>query len=150
MLGNLNTTGSLQVSSTGGDLTQAAGTAVVAGGVATLVASLGGTPAGIVLDQSGNDFQSAVNASGAQVRLSDTNALTPGTVTATGDLTATSSGPLTLGTSTVGGNLSANSGNGNITQTGALTVTGTSNLNAGTGDITLANAANNFVGAVSA
>ena len=39
---------------------------------------------------------------------------------------------------------------GNVTQTGAIAVFGTSSINAGTGSITLTNAANDFVGAVSA
>jgi hypothetical protein len=49
----------------------------------------------------------------------------------------------------VGGNLSADSGNGNITQTGALSVTGTTGIAAGTGDVTLSNPGNDFQGAVS-
>ena len=80
--------------------------------------------------------------------LTDAHALTLGTVTTTGDLTVNSTGALNLGTSAVGGNLIANSGNGQITQGGPLTVAGTSSLSAGTGDVTLTNGANDFTGAV--
>jgi hypothetical protein len=104
----------------------------------------------VTLTNAANDFTGAVSASGANVALTDANALTLGTVTTTGNLIANSTGALNLGTSTVGGNLSANSGNGNITQTGALAVTGTSALIAGAGNVTLTNAANDFTGAVSA
>jgi hypothetical protein len=112
------------------------------------LASNSGLPANISLDSSTNDFMAAVSASGADVLLTDTNALTLGTVTATGNLSVTSTGALDLGTSTVGGNLVANSNNGAITQTGALSVTGTAGLNAGTGNITLIHPANRLKGAV--
>ncbi len=148
VLGNLNTTGTTDIVSTGGDITQAAGTTIVSGGAATLVASNGGLPANITLDSATNDFMAAVSASGADVLLTDANALTLGTVKATGNLSLTSTGALDLGTSTVGGNLTANSNNGAITQTGALSVVGTSDLNAGSGNITLANSANRLQGAV--
>ncbi len=149
-IGNVNTSGTTQITSTGGDITQAAGTAVVSGGAATLAASNGGAAADITLNGVNNDFQAVVNANGANVSLTDVNALTLGTVTTAGNLTVNSHGALDLGTSTVGGNLNANSGNGNITQAGPLNVTGTSNLTAGTGDITLTNPANDFMGTVSA
>ena len=149
-IGNLNTTGSTQITSTGGGIAQAADTAVVSGGATHLVATNNGVAANIALNGASNDFQAAVNASGANVSLTDANALTLGTVNATGNLTLNSTGALNLGSSTVGGNLAANSGNGNITQSGTLSVKGSSNLYAGTGNVTLTNPGNDFVGAVSA
>jgi hypothetical protein len=69
-----------------------------------------------------------------------------GTVAASGNLNVVSSGALDLGTSSVGGNLAANSGNGNVTQDGPLTVTGTTDIAAGTGTIQLTNPGNAFNG----
>ncbi len=100
------------------------------------------------LTDAANDFGGAVSGTAASMDLRDANALTLGAVTTTGNLTLQSNGVLNLGTSTVGGNLGANSTNGNITQTGPLNVTGTTGLVAGTGDITLNNADNDFLGAV--
>jgi hypothetical protein len=141
-IGNLNTTGTTQITSTGGNLDQAAGTSLVSGGTTTLNASNAGLPANITLINSTNDFTGAVSASGADVALTDANAMALGTVTTTGQLTLNSTGALNLGTSTVGGNLSANSGNGNITQIGALIVVDGSVLNVGTGSLLLNNAGN--------
>src|SRR6202035_467589 len=115
-------------------------------GTSTLVAGTGN----IQLDNAGNTLAQAVNASGAQVALTDAGPLTLGTVDASGNLTLASTGPLDLGTSTVGGNLSANSGNGNVTQDGPLAVTGTSNIGAGTGNIQLGNVNNTLAQSVSA
>jgi hypothetical protein len=49
----------------------------------------------------------------------------------------------------VGGNLTADSGNGNVTQTGVLAVTGTTGITAGTGNVMLAYAGNDLAGVVS-
>jgi hypothetical protein len=129
---------------TGGDITQ--------GASSTLMVSAGPTDlkAGddITLNNSTNDFNGAVSASGADVALTDANAMTLGTVTTTGQLTLNSAGALNLGTSTVGGNLSVSSGNGNITQIGALIVVEGSVLNAGTGSILLNNAGNTLTNGV--
>jgi hypothetical protein len=149
-LGDLTTTGTLAVTTNGGAITQSAGTSVNIGGVTTLSASNGGTPADITLANAGNIFGGAVNANGNNVALTDDGPLTLGTVTTTGNLTANSPGALNLGTSIVGGNLAANSGNGDVTQTGALAVKGTTNIVAGTGNVTLTNASNLLVGTVSA
>jgi hypothetical protein len=149
-LGDLTTTGTLAVTTNGGAITQSAGTSVNIGGVTTLSASNGGTPADITLANAGNNFGEAVNANGNNVALTDAGPLTLGTVTTTGNLTANSTGALNLGTSTVGGNLAANSGNGDVTQTGALAVKGTTNIVAGTGNVTLTNASNLLVGTVTA
>src|SRR3546814_7603452 len=65
-----------------------------------------------------------------------------------GQLTATSTGALDLGTTDVSGALVAHSNGGAIVQGGALQVGGTTELDAGTGNVTLANAGNDFVGAV--
>ena len=59
-------------------------------------------------------------------------------------------GALNLGTGTVNGALVSTSNNGAVTQSGPLTVTGTTNVQAAAGSITLANASNDFVGAVTA
>src|SRR3546814_2985542 len=79
--------------------------------------------------------------------ITDASALTLGTVTAR-QLTATSTGALDLGTTDVSGALVAHSNGGAIVQGGALQVGGTTELDAGTGNVTLANAGNDFVGAV--
>ncbi|MFC3550053.1 filamentous hemagglutinin N-terminal domain-containing protein [Lysobacter cavernae] len=102
----------------------------------------------LTLTNAGNDFQGAVNLTGGNTQIADSNALTLGTVQ-TGNLTATSAGALNLGSGTVAGALNANSNNGAIGQNGALTVTGTSRIDAGSGAITLANAGNDFGGAAS-
>ena len=96
----------------------------------------------------GNDFGGAVSLTGGTTQITDQNALTLGTLS-TGALTAISGGALNLGSGSIGGALVA-TGAGDITQSGALSVTGTSSLDAGSGAITLANAGNDFGGAVTA
>ena len=129
------------------DITQT--TAVTVAGTSSIDAGTGA----ITLTNAGNDFGDAVSLAGGATQIRDTNALTLGAL-ATGDLTATSGGAMNLGSGMVSGNLVANSNNGAITQdttTGKqLIVTGTSNINAGSTVITLANAANDFQGAVTA
>ncbi|PUE58272.1 hypothetical protein B9Z44_00820 [Limnohabitans curvus] len=134
--------GNLVVNSHNGAITQAGALTVT--GTSSLDAGTGD----VTLANVGNDFTGAVSATGAAVQLTDANALTLGTVATTGDFLVASNGALDLGLLTVGGALSANSTNGDITQTGVLTVTGTSTLGAGTGRVTLTNAANQFGGAV--
>ena len=123
--------GNLSANSGNGDITQAG--ALTVAGTTGLTSGTGG----ITLNNAANNFGSTVDASGANVALTDANALTLGTVTATGGLTLNSTGALSLGTSTVGGNLSANSGNGDITQAGPLKVRGASSFVAGTGSVNL-------------
>jgi filamentous hemagglutinin family protein len=136
---DITATGTLNLSTGSGGVTQTAGTILATG--ATTVAAGAST---INLAQSGNHFQSAVSLTGGNTIILDSAALTLGTL-ATGDLTVTSSGALGLGTGTVTGNLSAVSNGGAITQaSGGLVVTGTSTLNAGAAAITLADAANDF------
>src|SRR3546814_3634525 len=81
------------------------------------------------------------------VAITDHNAVTLCKVTA-GQLTATSTGRLVLGTTDVSGALVATSNGGAIQQSGTLHVGGTTELDAGTGNVTLANAGNDFGGAV--
>jgi hypothetical protein len=142
-LGTVNSTGDLTVTGTGG-LTQTGPLTVV--GNSHLTAGTGD----ITLTNAGNNFGGTVSATAANVTLVDSTPLNLGTVTTTGDLTVTGTGGLDLGTTSVGGQLVANSGNGNMTQSGPLTVVGNADLTAGTGDITLSNAGNNFGGTVSA
>ncbi len=149
-LGTLAASSNLAVTAGGGGITQSTGAALAVGGTTTLQASDAGVPADISLTNASNTFAAPVSASGAQVRLTDAGPLTLGTVAATGDLTLASTGALDLGTSTVGGNLAANSGNGNVTQDGPLAVTGTTGIVAGTGNIDLSNARNTLAQAVSA
>src|SRR3546814_5625657 len=92
-------------------------------------------------------WSSDVCSSDLAIQITDANALTLGTVPP-GQLTATSTGDLDLGTTDVSGTLVAHSNGGAIVQGGALQVGGTTELDAGTGDVTLANAGNDFGGAV--
>src|SRR5690606_11048979 len=140
-LGTTEVTGALVARSNGGAIEQ--GGALFVGGTTELDAGTGD----ITLTDAGNDFVGAVDITGATVSITDANALTLGTVTA-GQLAATSTGRLDLGSSTVTGSLVARSNGGAIEQSGALQVGGTSELDAGTGDITLANAGNDFVSVV--
>src|SRR3546814_8771954 len=78
----------------------------------------------LTLASAGNDFTGAVDIIGGTVAITDANALTLGAVTA-GQLTATSTGRLDLGTTEVSGALVAHSNGGVIEQGGALLVGGT-------------------------
>ena len=104
----------------------------------------------IQLNNAGNALVAAVSAIGANIGLTDSVPMTLGTVDASGNLIVNSNGALDLGTSTVGGTLAAASANGNVSQDGPLSVTGTTDIMAGTGNISLANAGNTLVAAVSA
>src|SRR3546814_8068525 len=117
--------------------------ALLVGGTTALDAGTGN----VTLANAGNDFVGAVDIVGGAIQITDANALTLGTVTA-GQLTATSTGDLDLGTTDVSGTLVAHSNGVAIVQGGALQVGGTTELDAGTGDVTLANAGNDFGGAV--
>jgi hypothetical protein len=140
--GNLNVVG-LELQATAGDITQASGTLTVTAGPTDLKAGYD-----ITLDKA-NDFNGAVTVLGGNdVRLNDVNSLTLGDVTVTSNLSVTSNGVLDLGTSSVGGNLSAISGGGNIIQSGPLTVEGSSTLNAGSDTIELLDPNNRLVDGV--
>jgi hypothetical protein len=136
-LGNLNSTGVLTVNSTDGAITQAPATVITTQSISSFLAAQGGSTADIALSNMGNDFHAAVGLNGRNVAINDTNALALGIASTTGNLTLTSNGALNLGTSTVGGNASANSGNGDITQSGAFRVGGATTLLAGTGAVNL-------------
>ncbi|MCD0258441.1 filamentous hemagglutinin N-terminal domain-containing protein [Xanthomonas melonis] len=144
---NLRSGSALTLTSDAGAIVQTAG-AIVAAGSATATAAVGS--GAISLDGAGNDFGGLLSLTGATVRVSDSGALTLGTLT-TGDLTVTSAGALQLGSGTIDGALVAISNNGAISQsTGSgLTVAGTSDLQAGTGAITLTTGSNDFRQAVS-
>ena len=148
LLGNLNTGGMLNVNSTGGSITQTAGTVLTVTGPATLTASQNGAPANVNLGNAGNTLSGPVTVSGADVTLTTTGPLTA-SVTATGDATLTSGGTTTLGASTVGGDLSVTS-TGDVTQTAPLSVAGATTVNAIPGDVVLSNPNNNLTGVVTA
>ena len=148
LLGNLNTGGTLNVNSTGGSITQTAGTVLTVTGPATLTASQNGAPANVDLGNAGNTLSGPVTVSGADVTLTTTGPLTA-SVTATGDATLKSGGTTTLGASTVGGDLSVTS-TGDLTQTAPLSVAGTTTVNATPGDVVLSNPNNNLTGVVTA
>ncbi len=122
-LGAGSIAGNLVATSGGNTITQS-GALTVAG-----TSALTATGAAITLNNAGNDFVGAVSATGAATTLVDANAIVLGASTVSGALNVTSTG--------------------NITQTGVIVAGTTTTLNAGIGDVTLANAANNFTGAVS-
>ncbi len=135
----------------GGTITDSTGSLIV-GTTTTLDA---GTSA-ITLDNVANEFMGAVTITAAtNATLDDVNALTFGAVTISGNLDADSAGVVDFsGAATIGGTLdvdtNANGGAGAaITETGGpVVVTGTTTLDAVASAITLTNAANNFINAV--
>ena len=140
---------------TGGSVLNATSAgAIVQSGTLTLTgtSSFNAGANDITLADVNNDFASTVTLTGANVQMTDKNALTLGALAITGNLTARSNGVLNLGQGTIGGNLSGDNGGiaaSAITQTGALTVTGTTLISAGANLITLNQANNDFAGAVS-
>lgn len=130
--------------STGGAITDAPNATVNVTGTTTMAASDTGAPANITLDNATNNFAGTVNASGADVTLSDANSLTLGTVTSTGKVSLKSKGALNLGNTTVSGALQADSGGGDITQSGPLIVQGLVTLDAGIGAVTLTDTGNSL------
>jgi hypothetical protein len=149
-LGNVTTTGNLDATA-GNDITltgtvsvanltlEATDGALLQNGGALTVSGLANLSASadIQLASAGNDFMGLVNAQAQNVSITDSNALSLGTVTAQGNLTLASTGTLDLGTTQVAGVLNANSGGGNITQSGSLRVDGVVNLTAGDGEVIL-------------
>lgn len=145
--GKITVPGSLTITA-GGAITQMAD-GVTVGKTASFTTGA----AAITLNNSLNSFGGTVtlfNTGANNVQITSSGALTLGTLTIGQDLTATSTGALNLGTGTIGGTLTATSNGGAITQAGVLAVSGvgTSTITAGAAAITLANAANNFVGTV--
>jgi hypothetical protein len=149
VVGNIVASGTLIANASAGTLTQAPLSAVNITGTTTLIADNGVSGTGdekydITFAKAGNNFGGAVSVNGSAVHLIDSGA----------------SG-LLLGNGTITGTLIAKSTAGAIRQSAgtALDVTGATTLIAdnglsGAGDlkygITLANATNNFIGAVSA
>jgi hypothetical protein len=136
----------LGTSTVTGNLSVKAGGAVSQTGALTVTgtSTFSAARQSVTLANAGNDFTGAVSLTGAATQITDKNALTLGTLATTGNLTVASTGALNLGQGTVGGALSATSGNADITQSGGLTVTGFSNVNAGTANVTLNHEGNDF------
>jgi filamentous hemagglutinin family protein len=137
-LGQGTVGGLLTAYSSAGGITQAGALSI--GGLADINAGVGN----ITLAHADNDFSSTVRLIGNTATVRDANALTLGVLELT-NLTATSTGALSLGRGLVRDALSATSTGGAITQSGALTVSGTARIDAA-GAITLDNAGNNFAG----
>jgi len=144
-LGQGTIRGALAARNVGGGITQTGALRVE--GVANVNAGYGVGAGAITLDHAGNDFRGAVTLVGGAARVRDTDGLTLELVSVT-SLDATSGGALSLGGGNVGGDFTATSTAGGITQQGAITVDGTSSIDAGTGDILLTDAGNHFTGAV--
>ncbi|MFN6980930.1 MAG: beta strand repeat-containing protein [Brevundimonas sp.] len=144
-LGSGTVTGALTAQSNGGAITQSTTNALAVTGTSALDAGVGA----ITLTTAGNHFGQAVSLTGGTTQITDSGALTLGTL-ATGALTVNSSGALNLGRGTVTGALVATSNGGAISQstTNGLSVTGTTGLNAGAGAITLTTGDNDFGQAV--
>jgi hypothetical protein len=143
-LGTSTVGGNLMANSTNGNVTQDGSLSVT--GATEIFAGSGK----IELNNSGNRLVHAVSASGAQVSLIDADPLILGTSATSGDLNVGGTGGLNLGTATVGANLVANSGNGDVSQNGPLHVTGSTDITAGTGSVQLHNTGNTFQGGVTA
>ncbi|MBT9492345.1 MAG: hypothetical protein IV107_08315 [Paucibacter sp.] len=126
-LGGSTVGGNLSLTSAGA-LTQTSASALIVGGTTTVNA--GGFD--VTLAEAGNDFGAAVAATAKDISLRD-------------------SGALTLGGSSISGNLNVTSA-GALTQTGAtaLMVTGTTTITASGVDVTLTEAGNDFGGLVTA
>ena len=162
-IGNdVTATGNLSLATTNSPVNQTAGAIVsgVSGGTTTVTAGTGT----VTLAQPLNDFDSINVVSGSVVNINDSNALTAA-ANASGNLTITSTGPLSSGgtlsganialTGSAGINLGHNvntigtlqltTANAAINQTaGAITVGNLTTASAGSGDITLNQAGNDF------
>jgi filamentous hemagglutinin family protein len=142
--GTITGTGQIDAGTAGINATTNGGTgAINLGGVlsAGAASSFSTGAAAITLTNGSNNFVGAVsltNTGANAVQITDVGALTLGTLSIGGNLTATSAGPLNLGNGSIGGTLNANSNGFDITQTAAITVGSTSSINAGAGAITLA------------
>ncbi len=131
-------------STSDGDVTQT-GKLVVAG-----TSGITSTSADIVLDRSDNDFIGPLTVFGRNIFLTDLNNLTLAQATATANLTVATGGNLVFGPTTVGGDLSATTAGGSITQTGPIFVLGKVTFNAGNGSIDLSDPDNYFPSGVDA
>lgn len=116
----------------------------------TVTLDAGATPGNIILDNTANEFLSAITISNANnLTLNDTSALTFAAVTTQGNVNINTNGSIDFtGATSIGGNLDVDTGTGGtITDTaaGQLLVTGSTTLDATTGfDIILDNATNDF------
>lgn len=144
-LGQGTISGALAAHNVGGGITQTG--ALRVGGVANFNAGSGVGAGAITLDHADNDFRDAVTLVGGAARVRDTDGLGLQLVSVA-SLDATSGGALWLGSAEVGGDFTAASTAGGITQQGAIAVDGTSSIDAGTGNILLTHAANRFTGTV--
>jgi len=129
ILGDVTTTGVLGVTSTGGNISQANGTAINSNGSTALNAGTND----VILANNGNNFVGPVNVIADDATLKD------------------NTGGIILGDVTTTGVLGVISTNGNISQANGTTIqsNGSTALNAGTNDVILGNNGNNFVGPVS-
>lgn len=113
-----------------------------------------GSTGTINLGNTGNHFADTVDLTGGSATITDSGSLTLGTLDIGGNLAVTSNadgsstGDLDLGGGSIGGDITATSNGGAITQTAALTVSGDSDFSAGNNTIAL-NESNDFTGAVS-
>ncbi|MBV5341589.1 MAG: hypothetical protein J0665_18870, partial [Deltaproteobacteria bacterium] len=106
-LGTIKSSETLNIDSEGGDITQAPGGTITAGGDATLKAAKDGAAANIALGNDGNDFQAVVNADGKNVTIKDdSGGIDLGTIKSSetlhidsegGDITQASGGTITAG-----------------------------------------------------
>ena len=154
--GTLNIAGDLTLNSTEGSVGQT--DAWVVSGLADIKASGGTENNNINLGVFQNDFtELQLTANDATVQ--DANSLTLGAGAIDRDLTITTTGNLTIVNDgetvpaealDVGRDLTITSNGGDIDAVnGALVVVGDTSINAGSGSITLSNAGNDFIGAVS-
>ncbi|MBB6095557.1 filamentous hemagglutinin family protein [Povalibacter uvarum] len=152
-LQQIDVTGDLTVTSTGGDITQS--DSLSAGGTSTFIAS----GRNVTLTDSANALSGPVRFTAATASLANTGATNLGTSTLTTSLSVDSTGALTqsgtvnvVGGSTIlgsdagvalntinTGSLSVDAG-GTVTQTGVLTVTGSTAINAAGQTVTLSSA----------
>nr|WP_288108177.1 hypothetical protein [Limnobacter sp.] len=153
--GNLNVTagGNLALGnvSTNGDLNTVAGEALseIKDSAITVAGSSNLNAKSISLDQSGNDFQSAVTASSTadSTTLVDKNDLVLNTADSAGNLNVTAGGNLALGNLNSTGDMNTIAGEAlSEIKDSTITVAGSSKLNAKT--ITLDQSGNDFQGAV--
>ncbi|MDA8654351.1 YDG domain-containing protein [Alphaproteobacteria bacterium] len=150
-LGSLTTPGTLDIISSGGDVTQAAGSQLTIGGNVSLSAENSGTPADVILESNGNALSGRVSATGGDVTISATE-LTFDRVSTSGTFEATAqSGDLTLDNDVSVGALILSSAQGGVAQSaGAVNVSsGPTSLSAAT-DVILSQANNDFSGTVNA
>ncbi|MBF0102531.1 MAG: cadherin domain-containing protein, partial [Desulfobacterales bacterium] len=147
LTGAINTT-NINLTSTSGDIIGTAGR-IIATGVTSITAPSANN---ITLDNSSNDFTGAVTVvSGNTVTLKDMNALTLGSVTASGTLNLTSlAGHLTLTGAITTTNINLTSTSGDIIGiSGYIIASGITSITApSANNITLSNSNNDFTGAV--